>query len=391
MKRAVMRRFEGAASPWNEVIAQFPGGHLLQTWEWAQIKSAQGWKPMPFVWDATDAGPQISGHLGAPVAAAMVLKKDVSIGGLSTGLCILYVPRGPLWRWHEQPVPEGLLQDLEDLALSEGAIFVKIDPDVILGQGIPGEATSNELAVGQAVVNELARRHWVFSGSQIQFKNSAVIDLTASEHELLALMKQKARYNIRLAAKKGVLVRPGTMDELPLLYHMYAETAARDGFVIRSQSYYERVWTTFMQSRASGESPGADCLVAVVDGEVAAAVFVFYFAGRAYYLYGMSRAIHREKMPNYLLQWEAMRAAKRQGCRVYDLWGAPDQFDETDSLWGVFRFKEGLGGKVVRTMGAWDFPARRIWYVAYTRIVPRILDIMRSRGRAQLGQDLAGA
>ena len=76
---------------------------------------------------------------------------------------------------------------------------------------------------------------------------------------------------------------------------------------------------------------------------------MFYFAGQAIYLFGMSRDEHREKMPNYLLQWEAMRRAKALGCTIYNLWGAPNEFDESDGLWGVFRFKEGLGGYVSRT------------------------------------------
>ena len=82
---------------------------------------------------------------------------------------------------------------------------------------------------------------------------------------------------------------------------------------------------------------------------------MFYFAGQAIYLFGMSRDEHREKMPNYLLQWEAMRRAKALGCRIYNLWGAPNVFNESDDLWGVFRFKEGLGGYVFRSLGAWDF------------------------------------
>jgi peptidoglycan pentaglycine glycine transferase (the first glycine) len=391
MNGAVMRAYTGTPSRWNEIVAQFPGAHLLQTMDWAQIKAAQGWQPMPFVWDARDAGHTELGVPPTPVAAAMVLRKQVSGRGLAARLCVMYVPKGPLWHWNEQPVPRGVFQDLEGLARSEEAIFVKIDPDVVLGRGIPGAPASHEDAVGREVVEELGRRRWVLSDEQIQFRNSVIIDLLPSEDQILARMKQKARYNIRLAAKKGVLVRPGTVDELPLLYRMYAETSARDGFVIRNQGYYERVWTTFMRSEARRESPGADCLVAVVDGEVAAGIFVFYFADRAYYLYGMSRAVHREKMPNYLLQWEAIRAAKGRGCRVYDLWGAPDQFEEKDPLWGVFRFKEGLGGEVVRTLGAWDFPARRLWYPAYARIVPRILDIMRWRSRSHVRQDLTGA
>ena len=128
--------------------------------------------------------------------------------------------------------------------------------------------------------------------------------------------------------------------------------------------------------------------MAEVDGEAVAAIFVFYFAGHAYYLYGMSREAHREKMPNYLLQWEAIKRAKDRGCADYDLWGAPDDFSERDPLWGVFRFKEGLGGSVVRTIGAWDYPASLLWYKAYTQLVPRLLDIMRLRGKARTRQAL---
>jgi lipid II:glycine glycyltransferase (peptidoglycan interpeptide bridge formation enzyme) len=105
----------------------------------------------------------------------------------------------------------------------------------------------------------------------------------------------------------------------------------------------------------------------------------------------MSRDVHREKMPAYLLQWEAMKRAKARGCSVYDLWGAPDTFDESDSMWGVYRFKEGLGGKVVRTLGAWDFAPNPFWYKLYSEVIPRILDVMRSRGKAKTKQSLGGA
>jgi lipid II:glycine glycyltransferase (peptidoglycan interpeptide bridge formation enzyme) len=110
---------------------------------------------------------------------------------------------------------------------------------------------------------------------------------------------------------------------------------------------------------------------------------MFYFAGQAVYLFGMSRAEHREKMTSYLLQWEAIRRAKTLGCRVYNLWGAPDEFDESDGLWGVFRFKEGLGGYVLRTIGAWDFTPNPLLYKLYTQVLPRLMDILRARGKAR--------
>jgi lipid II:glycine glycyltransferase (peptidoglycan interpeptide bridge formation enzyme) len=85
-----------------------------------------------------------------------------------------------------------------------------------------------------------------------------------------------------------------------------------------------------------------------------------------------------------------MRWAQARGCSVYDLWGAPDVFDERDSMWGVFRFKEGLGGQVIRTLGAWDFVPNRLWYAMYTKVMPKVLDWMRLRGKARTRQQMGG-
>jgi lipid II:glycine glycyltransferase (peptidoglycan interpeptide bridge formation enzyme) len=112
-----------------------------------------------------------------------------------------------------------------------------------------------------------------------------------------------------------------------------------------------------------------------------AGLISFYFAGRAWFLYGMSRDIHRRKMPNYLLQWKAIRSAKAKECKYYDLWGAPDVFTENDPMWGVYRFKKGLGGTVVRNIGAYDLPARPLLYRLYTQFLPSILALLRRQGK----------
>jgi lipid II:glycine glycyltransferase (peptidoglycan interpeptide bridge formation enzyme) len=368
---------------WNKLVASLPNPHLLQTWEWAQVKAKYGWTPIPQVWK--DAN-------GQPVAAAMLLKRTVPAGGFAARMSLLYIPKGPLMDWNDAQLRTRVLNDLQALGRKHGAIFVKVDPDVALGTGVPGREDSAEDANGQAVASELSRRGWRFSSDQVQFRNTVLLDLTPSEDQILAAMKQKTRYNIRLAEKKGVTVRAGTTSDLPLLYKMYAETSARDGFVIRDQAYYQTVWGTFMRPPAStlqlANFPACEPLIAEVGGVPVAGLFLFRFAGRAYYLYGMSRDAHREKMPTYLLQWEAVRRAKAAGCTVYDLWGAPDTFDESDSLWGVFRFKEGLGGQVVRTLGAWDYAPNALTYGLYTKIIPRLLDVMRARGKARTKQGL---
>jgi peptidoglycan pentaglycine glycine transferase (the first glycine) len=371
--------FTGSPQTWNELIAPLPLAHLLQTWEWAQVKTKFGWQAMPFVWtDEPNASHQ-------PLAAAIILKRGIPVGGFAKKMCVLYVPKGPLMDWDNAVIRQRVLGNLQAFAKRQGAIFIKIDPDVALGTGIPGRDDAVEMNTGQEVRSDLLQWGWRFSQDQIQFRNTVLINLSPPEDKLLAGMKQKTRYNIHLAQKKGVTVRIGTVDDLPQLYRMYAETSVRDGFLIREESYYQTVWQKFMSNPPSPFSiqPFSEPLIAEVEGQAVGAVSLFYFAGQAIYLFGMSRDEHREKMPNHLLQWEAIRRAKVLGCKTYNLWGAPNEFVESDGLWGVFRFKEGLGGYVLRTIGAWDFTPSPMSYKLYTEILPRVMDIMRAQGKAR--------
>jgi lipid II:glycine glycyltransferase (peptidoglycan interpeptide bridge formation enzyme) len=375
---------------WNQIISTLPDPHFLQTYEWGQVKAEYGWEPYYIIWMKNSCQSFTSDQVDSlnrldlleVMAATMILKRRIPIGGMAARLSVLYAPKGPLMDWTNEALCERVLDDLQSFVKKQGSIFLKIDPDVVLGTGIPGSEEDVIVDAGQQVISTLKRRGWEFSLGQIQFRNTVLIDLSASEDEILARMKQKTRYNVRLAGRKDVVVRVGTIDDLPGLYKMYAETSVRDGFVIRDGDYYREVWGKFMGVKM------AEPLIAEVNGEPVAAIFVFYFSERAYYVYGMSRAVHREKMPAYLLQWEAMKRARARGCRTYDLWGGPEEFDESDPMWGVFRFKRGLGGKVVRTLGAWDYPPNKIWYRLYAEIIPRILDIMRARGKKVTSQQV---
>lgn len=374
---------------WNSLISKLPNPHFLQTYEWGQVKARYGWEPLYAVWDAhgkwkVESSLDSLSTFHSPVAASLILKRQIIRNGFAARLSILYSPKGPLLDWTNETLRDRVLNDLQSFAKKQGAIFLKVDPDVVLGTGVPeGEEDAPEKG-GQFVMSDLKRRGWEYSSDQIQFRNTVLIDLNPTEEEMLARMKQKTRYNIRLAERKGVSLRVGKLEDLGMLYRMYAETSVRDGFVIRDEGYYKTVWGLFMNS----SEPTCEPLIAEVDGEQVAAIFVFYFAGRAYYVYGMSRNVHREKMPNHILQWEAMKRAKGKGCTTYDLWGAPEVFNESDSMWGVYRFKEGLGGQVVRTLGAWDFAPSPLWYKMYSEVIPRVLDVMRSSGKARTKQNL---
>ncbi len=350
---------------WNSTLATLPLAHILQTWEWGQFKARHGWAPRYLLWQD---------EAGAPYAAALVLRRQ--LGRLP--LRILYVPKGPALDYNNAKLLNTVLSDLETLARREHAIFIKIDPDV------EAEATSQGAEIRQSdhrppttdhrpPTSGLRNRGWQVSREQIQFRNTMVIDLTQDDDRLLAAMHEKTRYNIRLAARKGVTVREGGRDDLDLLYAMYRETAQRDGFIIRPPDYYRDAWGSFIQA-GLGQP-----LIAEVEGQPVAALILFCFAQTAYYFYGMSRNIHRDKMPNHLLQWEAMRWAKAHGCTVYDLWGAPDTLEASDPMYGVYRFKQGFGARLVRHIGAWDYPASRPLYWLYTVAMPRVIGLMHKR------------
>lgn len=329
---------------WDDLIAGLPHAHILQSWEWGEFKSRYGWSARRLTWGEG--------------RAAQVLLRSAARGGLK----VMYVPKGPLLDWADDGLRARVLDDLEGLARRERAIFIKIDPDV---------------SAASQLEQELNQRGWRFSPDQIQFRNTVRLDLSRSEDELLAAMKQKTRYNIRLAEKKGVRIRVGSLADLEVLYRIYAETSVRDGFVIRSAEYYRDAWGSFI---AAGL---AQPFIAEVEGKPVSGLILFKFARTAWYMYGMSREAHRGKMPNHLLQWEAMRWAKAQGCEVYDFWGAPDEFVESDPLWGVWKFKEGFGGQVVRHIGAWDYAPAPLLYRLYTVVLPRVLEAMRRRGKRQ--------
>lgn len=337
---------------WNEALARLPGAHVLQSYEWGEIKAQVGWtaRRLLFV-DAASHEPR---------AAASLLRRQVSRWPVAVG----YVPKGPALDAADAPLVEAVLAGIEDEARRARLIFVKIDPDV-----------RADSASGEAFTALLARRGWRFSHEQIQYRNTVLSDLTLDEATLLAGMKAKTRYNIGLAARRGVAVRAGTMEDLARFYAMYAETSRRDGFIIRPFDYYRRIWETFLTAGM------AHLLLAEVEGEAVGGLLLFRFARTAWYMYGASTDRHRNLMPNHLLQWEALRWAKALGCTTYDWWGAPDLLDENDPLWGVYRFKEGFGGEFVSHIGAWDFAVCRPLYWLYSVAMPRVLELMRRRHR----------
>ncbi|MHB8628628.1 MAG: lipid II:glycine glycyltransferase FemX [Aggregatilineales bacterium] len=337
------------SSSWNDTVRDLPYAHVLQTAEWGAFKQrTTGWTPDHV-------------HLNGGRGAALVLTRRVG------PFAVMYIPKGPLLDYSDPAQLAAALNQLEVLARRRGAIWLKIDPDVVTGTGEPGAPEAAPDPVGEAVTRTLKARGWRFSDSQVQFRNTIIVDLTCSEDDLLRQMSQSTRYKVRYGPKHSVTVRAGTLDDLPLLYRLYAHTGARDGFLTRLESYYADEWGSLM--RAGLAHP----LIAEYEGTALAHVILFRFGRTCWYFYGASSDEHRNLMPTYALQWEAMRWAKSQGCTRYDFWGAPNDFAESDPMWGVYRFKTGFGGIVTRTIGAWDYAPNRALYALYEQAMPRFI------------------
>ncbi|MDD2521869.1 MAG: peptidoglycan bridge formation glycyltransferase FemA/FemB family protein [Anaerolineaceae bacterium] len=307
----------------------YPDAHLLQLPEWAEFKSHFGWQSQVF---------------NSQTAAAQVLFRTLPLG-----YSIAYLTKGPLGsNW------SSLWSQIDMECRKRKAVFLQIEPDVNLP--LPAES---EAYFAEGFIRE---EH------TIQPRRTVLVSLEADEDELLLAMKQKTRYNIRLAAKKGVEVRP--TDDVIGFYEMMQTTGNRDNFAVHSLNYYQNAYDIFASS-------GKCVLLAAYFEETPLAYLMLFLTGsRSWYFYGASDNNQRNLMPTYLLQWEAMRWAKARGATEYDLWGIPDADEDeleanfterSDGLWGVYRFKRGFGGQVVRSSPAFIKIYKPLLYRLYQK------------------------
>ena len=325
---------------WDESVATLPGGHVLQTHAWGALKSAFGWRAE----EIRTAG-----------AAALVLFRPLPLR-LGT---LAYIPRGPAVDWDDAHAVQTLLQAVDAACRRRRAALLKIEP--WLEDGVERAARLRALGFRP-------------SPQTVQAPRTVLVDLAPrAEEDLLAAMKPKCRYNIRLAQRKGVTVRTAARADLAIFDALMAATSARDGFAVHTPAYYAEAYRLLVEDAGLGT-----LLLAEAEGRPLAGLFAAALGPLALYLYGASADEGRHLMPTYLLQWEAMRWARARGATCYDLLGVPDEDESTleahfeerqDGLWGVYRFKRGFGGRVFRTVGAWDRVYSAPLYWVYTRVI----------------------
>lgn len=302
--------------------------HFQQSWEWGEL------------------APQLGGtavRLAAHRDGSMVGAAQVFVNPLSrTGRTHLYLPRGPAVQRPDLEVLGPLFDRVRALGGEKAAAGVRVEP--------------NAEACSYAWKNSLRSLDFKPIYPPSQPRSSWVLDISPEPDRLLKDMKQKTRYNIRLAGKKGVEVVEGGTADLPEFYRLFRETATRDDFFIHPQNVYERMFDLF---RRSGRFA---MLLARLGDRLIAAVTLVTFGDTCWYMQGASSNEHRNLMAPYLLQWEAINWARRQGCTLYDFRAVPDVLREDQDMYGVYRFKEGFGGRQLTTLHTYGQPYQSSLY-----------------------------
>lgn len=343
----------GHAAAWDELVAGL-GGQPFQSWAWGELKAHFGWQPFRLA--AADGR-----------SAAQVLVRPYR------GLAVAYVPRGPVLTASTE-IDSTLLERAVGLARSHRAAFLRFEPDVL--ENDPG---------APALDAQLREAGFRVSQRTLQPRSTIRLDLTPTEDQLLAAFSKGHRADIRRAERDGVTVRAGTPEADPdVLHQVLSATRERKSFGFHSAAYYRQLL------RAFGDA--ARLLVAEQEGQPIAASLVLAWGGHGTYLSAGSTTAGLEHRAAHLLQWHAIRWARERGAVAWDLWGIADArgrhelavadgkasaqelaaLEATarrDPLDGVFRFKKGWGGQVVRSVPAYDrvFIAPAYWYWQWRR------------------------
>lgn len=309
--------------------------NFQQSPEWAKVKS--NWKNEVVL--AEDEN-------GTIIGAVSILIRKIPIFGN-----IMYSSRGPTCDIHDIEVMKQLTDGIKELAKKYHAIVYTAEPDILssdeefrkiainLGYKIKDDAKN---------FREEIQPRYVF---RLDIKNK-------TEEEIFAGFHSKTRYNVRLATKKGVVVKEGTREDLKDFHKIMIETGARDGFIIRPLSYFEKMYDALAPNHMK-------LLMAYYEDKPISGVIPIMYGNKTWYLYGASSNEHRNLMPNYLLQWEMIKIALSRKDDIYDFRGVSGVVDENHPQYGLYRFKKGFGATFTEFIGEVYLPFKPFTYPLY--------------------------
>ena len=316
---------------YEEFIQSHPQGHFAQSHMWGKQKTA--WDFQAIAVRGEDG--KIKGSMGILIRKAPIFPASM-----------LYICRGPVCDLDDHDTLAQLMEGVHALAQAHNGYLVKMDPYV--------------RSDNTAFIKELEGFGFkCLSGNTKNFESVQpryVMHLDVegkTEDELLASFTQSHRRKVRTGPKKGVEIRICGQEMIPEFTRIMVETGLRDNFVTRDEKYFSNMLKNL----------GDHCrlYMAFLGDEAIAGTLAIHFGDKVWYLYGASSNVHRETMPNYSLQWEMIRWAVENKCRIYDFRGVSGDLDESNPLYGLYKFKKGFNSELVEFMGEYDLVISPMW------------------------------
>lgn len=323
------------STEWDTFILNHPEANILQSWAWGEFQESLGNKVWRF--RVTENNQTI----------AQLLAIRLSLG---FGKNIIYAPRDILINktqpaHYQHQAIKMIVQKIKEIAPEENAILFRIEPTIL-------KDDPTMLSIYQSV-------GFVQSNRSMQPTENWLVDISVGENNILAQMKPKTRYNIRIAEKKDIkAVISQNIDDIQIFNKLNKETSARGQFVPHSDMYYKK------QLEVLDNHNLLTLFIAYFNDIPLAAILVSFFGKKAMYLHGVSSHLHKDRMASYALHWIAIQTAKEQGCDIYDM-GGVDHTGKHPSWSGITRFKEGFGGKTITYIGALELPLNPSWFKVY--------------------------
>lgn len=308
---------------WEKLVAENPAGGFHQSFEWANFKELE-------TWSIHKIGIFNQNHqlIGGAIVHKFYFPEKTNF---------INIPEAPILNWNNEEelfwqwrLLETTLHKITDTSKDQLTTHIRIEPRT---PHIP-----------EWLLSTFTKTHL-----NLQPRHTQQLDLAPSASEILAQMKPKCRYNIRLAQKNNIQIKKITdisKADLKLFYDLYSETTTRNKF--------EQKDFHFFQNFLAGCHPITTLYLAYHENNPLAAALVINHGSRVTYMYGASSNTNRNLMPTYLLHWQIIQDSKNSGHTQYDLWGTCAENDPTHEWAGLTKFKKQFGGNSLNFIGAYD-------------------------------------
>jgi len=314
----------------NFLLSNKEQTNFLQSWNWGECHHLSGHKIFRFgFWEKDFL-----------VGIALLIKQKAKRGSY------LECPGGPIIDWKKKEHFESFVELLKRIGSSEDCVFARVRPQIL--NNPLNQEKFKEISFLKAPMHLHAQDTWV-------------LDISADEETILKNMRKTTRYLIKKAIKEKVeIVQSENLDDVKVLFDLQKETAKRHEFIPFPLSFFQAHFKAFKDDEQ------IKIFKAVWQGKVLSCAMILFYAGRSTYHYSASTSAYPKIPASYLIQWEAIKEAKKRHCAIYDFWGvAPEGSSPKHRFAGVTLFKKGFGGYPISYLPAQDLPLRWNYYLVY--------------------------